>query len=153
LGIETAVKQSVSLIPIVTPRAINTSYCQFEFAAFLTRERALGRTDLVFPILYIAVPALNEAGWRNNPDRSQRSVCSSSPSVSSGHHVNALPLWRFLIAPNRSIDLNVRAWSNPLSFGGGEALGAPSWVLTKQKDQQGIPAYSLSLQFDADSSG
>src|SRR5580704_2176288 len=66
--IKTAVEQSVFFIPIVTPRTINSEYCQFEFEAFLTREGALGRTDLVFPILYIGVSALeNEAQWRNHP--------------------------------------------------------------------------------------
>src|SRR5262249_25437223 len=43
-------------------------YCKFEFKSFLARESALGRDDLVFPILYIGVPALmNEAEWRNDP--------------------------------------------------------------------------------------
>jgi TIR domain/WD domain, G-beta repeat len=66
--IKTAVEQAVFFIPIVTPRAVNSNYCHFEFEAFLARERALGRTDLVFPILYITVPALeNEAQWRDHP--------------------------------------------------------------------------------------
>ncbi len=52
----------------MTPRAVNSDYCKFEFEAFLERERALGRADLVFPILYVLVPALaNEAQWRNHP--------------------------------------------------------------------------------------
>jgi formylglycine-generating enzyme required for sulfatase activity len=58
----------VFFIPIVTPRAINSHYCKFEFEAFLAREKALGRTDLVFPLLYIRVPALeSEAEWRKDP--------------------------------------------------------------------------------------
>jgi hypothetical protein len=66
--IKTAVEQSVFFIPIVTPRAVNSNYCKFEFEAFLARERALGRTDLVFPILYVPVPALqNETQWRDHP--------------------------------------------------------------------------------------
>jgi hypothetical protein len=65
--IQTAVDQSVFFIPIVTPRAVNSDYCKFEFEAFLARERALGRADLVFPILYVPVPALaNEAQWRHH---------------------------------------------------------------------------------------
>src|SRR5262249_13415420 len=40
--IKAAVEQSVFFIPIVTPRAVNSQYCQFEFEAFLARERALG---------------------------------------------------------------------------------------------------------------
>jgi hypothetical protein len=66
--IRAAVEQSAFFIPIVTPRAVNSDYCKFEFEAFLAREQALGRNDLVFPILYIAVSALeNEAQWRNHP--------------------------------------------------------------------------------------
>jgi hypothetical protein len=66
--IDTAVEQAVFFIPIVTPRAVNSHHCRFEFEAFLARERALGRTDLVFPLLYIGVPALeDEAEWRKDP--------------------------------------------------------------------------------------
>jgi hypothetical protein len=63
-----AVEQSVFFIPIVTPRAVSSDYCKFEFSSFVARERALGRGDLVFPILYISVAALmDEAEWRNDP--------------------------------------------------------------------------------------
>ena len=66
--IKTAVEQAVFFIPIVTPRAANSHYCKFEFEAFLAREHALGRADLVFPVLYIGIPALeNEAQWRKDP--------------------------------------------------------------------------------------
>jgi hypothetical protein len=65
--IKSAVGQSVFFIPIVTPRSINSKYCKLEFDSFLARERAIGRNDLVFPILYISVPALeNEARWRDD---------------------------------------------------------------------------------------
>ena len=63
-----AVEQSAFFIPIVTPRAVSSDYCQFEFNSFLARERALGRGDLVFPILWISVPALSdETQWRGDP--------------------------------------------------------------------------------------
>jgi flagellar biosynthesis GTPase FlhF len=66
--IKTAVEQSVFFIPIVTPRAVNSDYCKFEFEAFLAREQMLDRADLVFPILYVPVPALaDEARWRDHP--------------------------------------------------------------------------------------
>jgi len=66
--IKTAVEQSVFFVPIVTPRAVNSKYCYFEFESFLACERTLERTDLVFPILYITVPALEgEARWRGDP--------------------------------------------------------------------------------------
>src|SRR6516225_6502698 len=66
--IKAAVEQAVFFIPIVTPRAVNSHYCKFEFEAFLARENGLGRADLVFPLLYIRVPALeSEAQWRSDP--------------------------------------------------------------------------------------
>jgi TIR domain len=66
--IKTAVEQAVFFIPIVTPRAVGSHHCKFEFEAFLARERALDRNDLVFPLLYIGLPALDdEAQWRKDP--------------------------------------------------------------------------------------
>ena len=63
-----AVEQSVFFIPIVTPRAVGSDYCKLEFTSFVARETALGRSDLVFPILWIPVPALmQEAEWRGDP--------------------------------------------------------------------------------------
>src|ERR1700730_10245424 len=43
---------------MVTPSAVNSNFCRFEFERFIERERELGRSDLVFPILYISVPDL-----------------------------------------------------------------------------------------------
>ncbi|MGH6670825.1 MAG: TIR domain-containing protein [Xanthobacteraceae bacterium] len=66
--INTAVTQSAFFIPIVTPRMINSRYCQFEFDAFVAREKVLARSDLIFPILYVPVAALqDEAQWRDHP--------------------------------------------------------------------------------------
>jgi len=66
--IQTAINQSIFFIPIVTPRSINSKYCKFEFESFLAREKAINRSDLIFPILYISVAALeNEAKWRDDP--------------------------------------------------------------------------------------
>jgi TPR repeat protein len=66
--IKAAIAESVFFIPIVTPTAVNSKYCRMEFEAFLERERALSRTDLVFPLLYIRVPELEvEAQWRVHP--------------------------------------------------------------------------------------
>jgi hypothetical protein len=65
--IKAAIEGSFFFIPIVTPRSVSSQYCAFEFESFLAREKAIGRNDLVFPILYIAVPALqNEAKWRDD---------------------------------------------------------------------------------------
>jgi hypothetical protein len=66
--IKAAVEQAVFFIPIITPTVVKSRYCQTEFEAFLARERALERSDLVFPILYIRVPELEvEARWRDHP--------------------------------------------------------------------------------------
>ena len=66
--IKTAIDESFFFIPIVTPRSVSSKYCKFEFEAFLAREKAIGRSDLIFPILYISVAALeNEARWRDDP--------------------------------------------------------------------------------------
>jgi hypothetical protein len=66
--IKKAIDQSFFFIPIITPRSVNSNYCKFEFESFLTREKALDRSDLIFPILYISVAALeNEAKWRGDP--------------------------------------------------------------------------------------
>ena len=66
--IKAAVAQAVFFIPIITPTVVKSGHCRTEFEAFLERERELGRSDLVFPILYIRVPELeDEARWRHNP--------------------------------------------------------------------------------------
>jgi hypothetical protein len=66
--ISQGINQSVFFIPIITPRALRSQHCAYEFQAFLTRETELGRDDLVFPILYIPVPALeDEKLWRDEP--------------------------------------------------------------------------------------
>jgi hypothetical protein len=64
--IKSAVAQSVFFIPIITPTVVASSFCQLELEFFLAREAALGRDDLVFPILYIDVPALEDSLQRQN---------------------------------------------------------------------------------------
>ena len=66
--IKAAVAQSVFFIPIITPTTVRSEYCRFEFDAFLAREQAYGRSDLIFPILYIRVPALEDSTlWQADP--------------------------------------------------------------------------------------
>jgi hypothetical protein len=64
--IKRAAEQSVFFIPIITPTVVKSPYCRFELDSFLAREAALGRSDLVFPILYIKVPALDDSIQREN---------------------------------------------------------------------------------------
>ncbi len=58
--IQTAVAQAVFFIPIITPTVVRSPHCRFELESFLAREATLDRTDLVFPILYIEVPGLDD---------------------------------------------------------------------------------------------
>jgi len=64
--IKNACAQSVFFIPIITPTVVASPHCKFELEAFLAREAELGRSDLVFPILYIDVPALEDGARRQN---------------------------------------------------------------------------------------
>jgi peptidoglycan hydrolase-like protein with peptidoglycan-binding domain len=66
--ISQGINESVFFIPIITRRALRSQHCAYEFQSFLARESELGRDDLVFPILYIPVPALeDEKLWRDEP--------------------------------------------------------------------------------------
>jgi formylglycine-generating enzyme required for sulfatase activity len=58
--IKDAVAESAFFIPIVTPTVVRSHFCRFELESFLAREAALDRNDLVFPILYIKVPELDD---------------------------------------------------------------------------------------------
>src|ERR1700730_18295433 len=65
--IKKGISESVFFIPIITPTAIRSRYCKFEFESFLAREKELDRNNLIFPILYIPVPALTDERWRQDP--------------------------------------------------------------------------------------
>jgi hypothetical protein len=58
--IKSAIAESAFFIPIITPTAVRSRHCKFEFEAFLAREKEVGRSNLVFPIIYITVPALTD---------------------------------------------------------------------------------------------
>ena len=53
-----------------------------------------------------------------------------------------------LLASCSRLDAHVRAWSTLPRAESGDGFGDPDWRTTKQKDQQGIPTYPLSLGFD-----
>lgn len=53
-----------------------------------------------------------------------------------------------LFASCSRLDAQLRVWSNRPPAKSGTGFGDPDWKTTKQKDQQGIPAYPLSLGFD-----
>jgi flagellar biosynthesis GTPase FlhF len=67
LSLGKGISESVFFIPIITPTAVRSSYCKFEFQSFLAREKELDRNNLIFPILYVHVPALTDDRWRQDP--------------------------------------------------------------------------------------
>ena len=73
--IKSAIAESAFFIPIVTPSAVASRFCKFEFEAFLKREAELLRADLVFPILYVRVPALESEDRRRQDGVLNYSVC------------------------------------------------------------------------------
>jgi len=65
--IKRAIAEAVFFIPIITPSAVASKHCRLEFDAFLDREAALGRNNLIFPLLYVRVLALEkEELWRQD---------------------------------------------------------------------------------------
>jgi flagellar biosynthesis GTPase FlhF len=66
--IKKAISESLFFIPIVTPSSVASKHCHMELEAFLDREETLGRNNLVFPLLYVRVPALEKDElWRQDP--------------------------------------------------------------------------------------
>jgi hypothetical protein len=59
--IQGGIRTSAFFIPVVTPNSIVSSGCAFEFKAFCEQERAIGRSDLIFPLIYVDV-------WRLRPE-------------------------------------------------------------------------------------
>jgi len=58
--IETSLDEAMFFIVIVTPSFLNSDYCRAELERFLTRERTLGRNDLILPVYYVEAPLLEE---------------------------------------------------------------------------------------------
>jgi flagellar biosynthesis GTPase FlhF len=53
-------------IPILTPSFFASEFCRYELETFLAREQELGRSDLVLPVYYIEVAALENVDLRVN---------------------------------------------------------------------------------------
>jgi hypothetical protein len=64
--VKTAIAQSGFFIPVVSPNAVSSAQWRFEFTCFLRREKSLGRSGLIFPILYLPVPGMAQAWWRKD---------------------------------------------------------------------------------------
>jgi TIR domain len=64
-ALDEGLQQSTFLIPVITPSYFESEYCRNELAAFLAKEKALGRDDLVFPIHYIEVGLFDDKSLRS----------------------------------------------------------------------------------------
>jgi formylglycine-generating enzyme required for sulfatase activity len=69
--IDTALATITFFIPILTPSFFQSEFCCSELEKFLAREAALGRSDLVLPVYYISVPALEDLSRRVNDPLAQ----------------------------------------------------------------------------------
>src|SRR5829696_1203460 len=58
--IETSLDEAMFFIAIVTPSFFSSPYCRAELERFMTRERRLGRNDLILPVYYVEAPLLEE---------------------------------------------------------------------------------------------
>ena len=56
------------LLVIITPSLFRSPPCRAEFARFLDRERALGRTDLILPVYYISAREMDDPALRESDE-------------------------------------------------------------------------------------
>lgn len=56
-----SLNETMLLLPIITPSYLNSAWCRDEFLRFLDRERRIDRNDLIIPVYYQTVPALDAA--------------------------------------------------------------------------------------------
>jgi formylglycine-generating enzyme required for sulfatase activity len=69
--IDEALAAITFFIPILTPSFFNSTFCRYELEEFLAREQELGRSDLVLPVYYIEVAALEDKHLRNDDPLAQ----------------------------------------------------------------------------------
>jgi hypothetical protein len=62
--IDAALDTITFFIPILTPSFFKSTFCRYELETFLTREQELGCGDLVLPVYYIEVAALEDKHLR-----------------------------------------------------------------------------------------
>jgi len=64
--IDQALETTTFFIPILTPSFFKSTFCRYELERFLQREVHLGRNDLILPVYYIPVSALEDPTKRAN---------------------------------------------------------------------------------------
>ena len=67
--IDEALESAAFFIPVITPRFFQSMECRREFRRFLGRARALGVTELLLPIYYRTVDALEGEPPEDHPDK------------------------------------------------------------------------------------
>ena len=63
--LDVALQESNYLLPVITPSFFNSGPCRDELSKFLEKSKALGRDDLVIPILFLNTPALGNVEQRS----------------------------------------------------------------------------------------
>jgi hypothetical protein len=69
--IDEALATVTFFIPILTPSFFTSKFCRYELERFLEREEHIGRGDLVLPVYYIPVPALEDPTMREQDPLAQ----------------------------------------------------------------------------------
>ena len=62
-----AVSEFVFFIQMVTPSVLKSPFCRFAFESFIKHEKELGRDDLMFPLVYVSVPELDDLRKEADP--------------------------------------------------------------------------------------
>jgi hypothetical protein len=83
---------------------------------------------------------LKNGSWGERPAVCLRVECVTDEWPKSEH----IEMEAVLLISASSLEARVRAWSTKPTGGG---FGDPDWNGTKEKDQQGIPAYRLAIGF------
>jgi F-box protein 11 len=59
-----AIYEVMFIIPIITPSFFNSDKCREELEMFISREKSLGRCDLILPVYYTDSPLMNDESVR-----------------------------------------------------------------------------------------
>ncbi|MBX2853572.1 MAG: toll/interleukin-1 receptor domain-containing protein [Rhodobacteraceae bacterium] len=63
-SLEKALSEALFLIPIITPSFFNSDPCRMELKRFCDKAEAMGRDDLVLPVVWVETPSLRDESAR-----------------------------------------------------------------------------------------